>query len=209
MSRPTKACPKCGRVLLLNGRNFVRTKHPRKPGRWLYKHCRACERKRQAHLRAAVKRDPVRLEHTRALAREKNRRSRAAQPEKHREWQRNYRDRLKADPERYAEIVLLPLRFRVEHERKRPGRDTYRPPSAHYDVVDAGPFLEFLRSTFPGWAANELAELTGHAASARRLQDILACRQTTIELPTVDRFLTRGLGRPDLLNALYPWGAAA
>jgi hypothetical protein len=88
--------------------------------------------------------------------------------------------------------------------RERP-RVTGTTPGSHGgERVNAGPLLELLRDMFPGWTAHQIALLAGYTISDRRLRDVLNERQDHVELETVDRLLTRGLGRPDLLYVLYP-----
>lgn len=204
-----KTCPKCGASLQLRKENFVRVRHPKKPGRWLWKHCRKCERQRQAEIRARILADPELCARARAATREKNRRQRAANPERFRRYQREYRARLKADPERWVEVVLMGKRFAREHARVGRGVDAYRPPANRQEgLVGVGPLREFVRVTFPGWTPEEVAAATRHAVSTRRLRALLNDETTLVRLTTADRLLTAGLGRPDLLNTLYPPEAA-
>jgi hypothetical protein len=102
---------------------------------------------------------------------------------------------------------------RINRRDKKPTRlqtkhtvEPYRPPSC-VEVVDAEPFRDFLAVMYPGMNAGEIATLIAFAVSDRRLREIFR-GAATVELDTVDRFFTRGLGRPDLLNAVYPWESA-
>ena len=75
----------------------------------------------------------------------------------------------------------------------------WAPPSSQ-ETVDPAPFLAYLAYRFPTWDLEELARLMG--ISSRRMRDW--AHGDRAELDAVDRALTRGLGRPDLLNVLYP-----
>jgi hypothetical protein len=119
-----------------------------------------------------------------------------------------------ADPERLAahrEFMRVKEKLRRQRnggktlppKRTMAGREVahaYRPPSAH-DGVDARPFITWLSTTFAGWEPGELAQLLG--IPDRRIRELLS-GQPRVTLDLVDRALTLGLGRPDLLNDLYP-----
>jgi len=78
----------------------------------------------------------------------------------------------------------------------------YRPPSKA-DVVPAEPLLRYLRHAFHGWKPGEITSAHG-GVIGRRLLEAFNGRQDMLDLDAVDRFLTIGMGRPDLLNELYP-----
>jgi hypothetical protein len=84
-----------------------------------------------------------------------------------------------------------------------PTRQHYRKP-ARAEVVTPEPLLEFIGARFDGWNCYEIAALAGDAVSERWLSKLMLERPAVVELDAVDRFLTLGLGRPDLLNDLYP-----
>jgi hypothetical protein len=84
-----------------------------------------------------------------------------------------------------------------------PSRQHYRRPT-RVEVVAPEPLLEFLSARFDGWQSFEIAALAGEAVSERWLSRLMYERPAVVELDAVDRFLTHGLGRPDLLNDLYP-----
>jgi hypothetical protein len=206
-----KQCPKCGVVKPLTRRNFVTTKS-RKTGKTYWKHCRTCDSARQKAQRERVKADPELAEHYRQRHTEDQRRRYQADPEKHRAYQRAYRAKLKEqEPERYGELFLIPRRFRREN---RPAQfvghakfEPYRPPSC-VDSVPAEPFRVWLERTFAGWTLEEIARAAGYSLPVRRLYGVLH-EQDTVSLDAVDRFCTVGLGRPDVVNVLYPYQEAA
>jgi hypothetical protein len=69
-------------------------------------------------------------------------------------------------------------------------------------LVDAGPFLAFARDVYPNADAQELARLFHiDGSGARRM---FTGEHQRVSLAVVDRALTTGLGRPDLLETLYP-----
>lgn len=205
-----KQCPSCGRVLTLDARTFVYATHPG-TGKRLWKACRQCDRKRQAKIRAAVMADPVRADYRRKQHRDWQRVARAKNPERAREVGRRWRARLKeTNPEHYVEILVIPGRFRKEGRSlaraHRTKFDAYRKPT-RVEVVAPEPLLEFIGARFDGWESYEIAAMTGQAVSERWLSRLIRERPAVVELDAVDRFLTLGLGRPDLLNDLYPIAA--
>jgi hypothetical protein len=84
-----------------------------------------------------------------------------------------------------------------------PSRQHYRRPT-RVEVVTPEPLLDFIGARFDGWESYEIAAVAGEAVSERWLSRLLRERPAVVELDAVDRFLTLGLGRPDLLNDLYP-----
>ena len=74
---------------------------------------------------------------------------------------------------------------------------------AHTETpVDAEPFLAFLRDAFPDATPESLESLTG--IPARRFREFFVEGKSVVSLDLVDRAFTKGLGRPDLVAALYP-----
>lgn len=173
--------------------------------RLLYKHCRVCDRKRQRELRAIRRNDPKAVERERGRRRE----ARARNVEHYREYHRNYqaawRAKLKAeDPAHYFEVHVLPHRFRATKVRWIAGRDTYVPPDAIGELVDGAPLRDFARLAYPRLDTSTLAQLFRmDMHTARRVFE----EERRVALHVVDRALTVGLGRPDLLNVLYPFDA--
>ena len=204
----TKRCPKCGETKPRTRRYFVVVKHRGRGRKLLYKHCRVCDRERQRRVRDEIKADPVRRARYAAKHREAQRARYAKDPERRREEQRRWRARLMEDnPEHYVEIVLIPRRFRREGRTYfEQGMETYRAPSK-METLPVGPLRDFILSQFPGWEAHEVAQATGYVLNPDTLRRLLGDKLgngEVVALDLADRLLTKGLGRPDLLNALYP-----
>lgn len=130
-----------------------------------------------------------------------------------------YEERILADPVRFAEVqAKRRMDARLYRDRKRGGpprpyplrktklgvavTERYRPPSKA-EMVSAEPLRDYLKRTFYGWNAGEISTAHGQLMH-RRILAVLSGEQDRIELDAVDRFLTLGLHRPDLLNDLYP-----
>ena len=144
---------------------------------------------------------------------------RACMNEYRREW-------LKANPDkraqrranarrRYREIKAERVTAARIGRRGRNGntrtqrKNTIEPylPVSCKDVVPAAPFAQYVGELFPGWTPGELAVLL--AIPERRVRDLLEYGAEAVTLDLVDRALTIGLGRPDVLNALYPYEDSA
>lgn len=164
------------------------------------KRSKAEERMRSAAYYAKLKRDPERMEVYRATRREQAR--------------KRY-ERAKTDPKLAASLRRAQARSRkkrrvenaVDDRIRR--RDQTDPISLYPDAIEAfdgdapdwvpaEPFLAWLAMTFGDNAPPELALLVGHDLERFR-------RQVAISLGVVDRVVTHGLGRPDLVESLYPF----
>lgn len=121
----------------------------------------------------------------------------AADPEKLAEWRESVRLKEKLRRERHG-AKSYPPRRKWRDGRKVAG--SWCPPSA-LETVDPAPFIAYLDRAFVGWTREELARVIG--VPSRRLRD-WGDQGMRAELDAIDRALTKGLGRPDLLNALYP-----
>jgi hypothetical protein len=69
------------------------------------------------------------------------------------------------------------------------------------EYVDPAPFLQWLNETYPDKTIMELVAML--PIDERRLRFLVGGAFETVAITTIDRVLT-GLGRPDLLNMLYP-----
>jgi hypothetical protein len=202
---PLKRCPMCGAYKRLRARNFVFTT---RDGKRLYKNCRVCDRKRQRLIRAQVSADPVRAAHRRKTKNAAQKRRWAADPEKYRRYQSEWRARLKEEnPQRYVEIFLIPRRFARRKHEDRPAQtparyEAYKKPT-NAEMVSADPLRQFLLDAFPGWEEREIIAILGDSVSRHAVENVLR-GQDRIQLDMADRLLTGGLGRPDLLDVLYP-----
>lgn len=171
------------------------------------------ERKRRRRERyVAMMADPERAERHRKTKREQARRRRErakADPAVDaaiRATTKRHYDRVRNDPEAW-QLKLIDQRIRY--------RDVNDPsvlhsvangawePGAHLDViVPADPFLAYLGDAFPEASPEQLESLTG--IPSRRFREF-TYGQAVVSLDLVDRALTIGLGRPDLVAALYPY----
>lgn len=206
----TKQCPGCGGHFPRHP-DFVRTYRRKSKGVVQYGCCLECDRRacRERYARAP------RTDEQRARNAERAKRYRELYPERYRTAQKRWRDRKYEDANyRSKRNADQRMTYRLRRERAGTGSleaqrnypatyDPYRGPSCG-EVVDVAPFRSYLRTEYPDMNANQVAVAIGYAVSDRRLREILNSGTTTIELDTVDRFFTRGLARPDLLNVIYP-----
>jgi hypothetical protein len=200
----TKRCPKCGKTKELRARYFM---FSIVAGKRHWKHCRLCERKRQKLIRAEVKEDPERAARYAAKHKAAQSARRQRDPEPFNKVQREWRAKLKAeDPERYAEVFLIPRRFNQEGRARLatavPTAEAFRPLSK-LDTVDVEPLRRYLAQRFYGWDEEEVRALLTISVSDRVLYRVLY-EADRVSIDVVDRLLTHGMGRPDLLEALYP-----
>ena len=119
-----------------------------------------------------------------------------------RERNRRRMESLREDPAAYEDYVSI----RRMDARLRTGAVATKPQAVGAwrrtrNDLPAEPLLAWLASAFPGETAEQLEARTG--VNAKRFRDIRA-GQMSVDLATVDRIFTLGLGRPDLVAALYP-----
>jgi hypothetical protein len=124
-----------------------------------------------------------------------------------REAQRRARAKRVADPERQAMFLVdQRIRYHTEHDARwiTPNAvESYQPPTGTVDEsVEALPFVLWVSGTFPGLSSEELGPRL--LIDPRRLDAMFGGDQQRVSLHVVDRALTTGLGRPDVLNSLYP-----
>lgn len=198
-----KQCSKCKHWKKLNrDRFYVREYHPNGEPRLWSARCKQCAKIAQRQAKGHKPRKPGMTEEAR----------RARRAELYRQRMEAIRaDQARLDAHREA------VRVKASLARERAGASQYRPRQKHNgrtvagaytgpsrtEVVDAEPLRAYIRHEFPGVNANELAIEIGYAVPDRRLREVLN-GQERIELDTVDRFFTVGLGRPDVLNDVYP-----
>jgi hypothetical protein len=213
MTGPRKTCPVCGQEKSARqGFYHWRDSRNRKPR--TSRLCKLCTRARSKARNERVKADP----YTAEMERQRARAYRRAHPSpSDPERCRRYRANVKAtNPVLYAQqLADARMRKQLARERKgqsvgaRPDRDAvaaYREPSKT-EVVLAEPLRRLLVGRFPGWTMYEIGVVTNRAISDRLLTKIVRENTPMVTLEAVDRFLTRGLGRPDLLLQLYPEAA--
>lgn len=196
-----KRCSRC-RVLKPNGQFNARSYGPDGWPRLRVSACKVCKRQRQRQLTGAKPRKKLTPEQ-----RTLNRRATA----------KRQRERIKSDPELLtAYRVKKRIEARARRDRKRGGparqyprrvqeleaSDAYRAPSKR-DAVPVGPLRAYLLALFHDWTSEEINTRLRHAVDDRALRRILRERDH-VSIEIVDRLLTHGLGRPDLLDVLYP-----
>jgi hypothetical protein len=122
---------------------------------------------------------------------------------------------IRADPELLA-AHREDMRVKEKLRRERNGSKTYPPrrkqngkpidrayaPVSSKDALDAAPFIQWLRREFPGTPIPDIARQI--ALPERHLRDLFGGVTDRVTLDFVDRAVTRGLGRPDALNTIYP-----
>lgn len=153
--------------------------------------------------------DPAKRERRRRQNRESAARRRA-NPETHAEilaTQRRWKERaIYANPERratervYARMVR---RMRMGSVISQASAfEAWEPAGSKTDLVDAAPFVAFVKGAFPGIDAARMAKVL--ALDFTQVKRIVFDGQPHVTLHVVDHAVTKGLGRPDLLNVLYP-----
>lgn len=228
-------CVEQGRTEILDAENFyAKDRNPDGSIKTRGTYCKRCCRERQRELRghrpkdmsrqseaarrmrrkaayARLKRDPERAAKLRAAKREQARRRREraktdpAVDAAIRATTKRHYDKLRNDPQLW-EDKLIDARIRYRDAKESEVRETnavgaYRAPSAK-DAVDAEPFLAYLQVAFPDASSEALEALTGIPST--RFREIKRGKER-LTLDLIDRALTRGLGRPDLVAALYPY----
>jgi hypothetical protein len=204
-------CTGCWRILPKANFN-AKTRGPDGEPRTFQSRCRPCARRRQRQLTGA-KPKPAPL--TAEELRERQAKQRVA-----------YVEAIRADPAKLAAWrATRRMDAKLARDRKRGGPPRRKYPQrrmlakrrvslawagpSRAETVPAAPLRAYIGRRFPGFEAGEVAVAVGEAVSYKGLHRLLTDRVDRIELDFVDRFLTRGLGRPDLLDALYPYEAVA
>jgi hypothetical protein len=206
-----KTCVRCGEMPF----DLEHWRPHKRPGGRVSWDCRKCanDAARRAERKALA--DPEKGPAYRARRAAWAREHRAKYPERYAAATRRYYERMMATPEGRAEVIVskrISRRLRAEREGRvyaNPKRATVEPyrQVAHgkgSEVVPAGPIMAYLERTFPGWKPGEIATFIRNAVSGRLVYHLLVERPVNVELDAVDRLVTLGLGRPDLLLVLYP-----
>lgn len=220
-----RQCPRCERTQPAEN-FFAKTRYDDGSVRTRQTLCRDCSRERQRELggwkprsrqsaearrksrKAAyerIKRDPERAAKLRATKREQARRRREraktdpAVDAAIRATTKRYWDKRKADPEIMLDkIIDARIRYRDMADPRFSHSDAVEAFVDVDDFVPAEPFVDWLVKTFGEYAPPEFELLVGH--KLERFYD-----QGAISLRVVDRVVTHGLGRPDLVESLYPY----
>ena len=222
-----RPCPRCERTLPAE-QFHAKVKNEDGSVRIRQTLCKECSRERQRELRGhkpkskqsknlrALRRrgrylrdarDPDKLAKRREAKREQARRRReraktdAETAERMRAASERYRQKYMSDPEAHAlRLIDQRIRYREKHPTKQVQTTAFEAFDGAHDWVDSEPFLSYLKETF---GAVETRDLEGYLKIDSSRFDRLM-EQKRISLSVVDYVLTKGLGRPDLLNALYP-----
>lgn len=199
-------CTGCWRILPKANFN-AKTRGPDGEPRTFQSRCRPCARRRQRQLTGARPKPP------RLTAEEVRQRQALRRVE--------YIDRIRSDPVSLAEWrAKRRMDAKLARDRRRGGPptrtyplrrklagarvpDTYTGPS-HAETVPAEPLRRYLHYRFPDLDVQAIHLAVKGAVSDRGIYRLLNNRAETVELDFADRLLTLGLGRPDLLNVLYP-----
>jgi hypothetical protein len=207
VSPTRKVCPVCGQEKSIR-HSFYRWRDSRTGHMRTARLCKVCSRARAQERNARVMADA----YTADLERKRRTAYRRTHPRPDDAAKsRSYRERLKeTNPEVY-EQQIADARIRKGQRRdseapsstRRWAIAAHRAPSKA-ETVSADPLRRYVLARFPGWTLHEIAEVTGRSVSDKLLSRVLREHAATIELDVADRFLTLGLGRPDLLLALYP-----
>lgn len=167
-------------------------------------------KRRERYLRMMA--DPERRERQREAKREQARRRReraktdAAVDAAIRAATKRHYDRIRNDPEAW-QFKLEDQRIRYRGTNNPRFMHTvavgaYRGPS-YADTVEVGPFLSYVAGAFPDASPEQLEKVLG--IPARRFREFIDEGKERVSLDLVDRAFTLGLGRPDLVTALYPY----
>jgi hypothetical protein len=203
----TKVCRDCQRELPLTAEHF----YTKGNGKW-DTYCRPCRRARTKRAHDARMKTPEGLAEVRAYQRRKQATYRERHPERERKARQRRWSRIKADAPRHDQLNVNRridarlMGITAEGQRTRVATDAYRPPYSTEELVDAEPLIRFLRDAFPGADHIALAEVLD--ANTTMMMRLVSGRQPQVALHVVDRMLTVGLRRPDLVAALYPLEAA-
>lgn len=194
-----KFCPRCRRCLPRTHRNFY---FNGEKVSW----CRRCKRQGSAEYRRQM--TPEQRQRLREQSRVSRAKNRRLQPEREQAWQAANWRRVKADAERYVrwrQDRRIDYYLRTGGEATISGRGgavgAYRQRLIESERLDPEPFRAWLTQTYGD--LTPLAMTRRLAIDVRTLTNILDGAYSTVSLLVVDRVLTR-LGRPDLLNDLYP-----
>jgi RPA family protein len=131
-----------------------------------------------------------------------------ANPDTVRANQARWREKEYADPERLERRKTM---NRASYARRKGfGRSWWDEPDyvplvlGNSGLLPIGPFIAFIHDAYPAADVPELARLLKlDGSSARR---IFKGQHKFLATHVIDRALTTGLGRPDLLDLLYPPG---
>lgn len=207
-----RPCVRCRKVLPPES-FFAKLRNPDGSVRTRGSICRDCNRELQRE-RTGAKPKPQAM--SPEQVRERNRelyRQRMADPVKRERILATVRKSKQAKREAMLrDAALHEAHLADERIRQRLAKPTtiLRPAVGGYDAdsrewVDAQPMLDFLDAAFGAIEPRDLAVML--KVESHRITHLR--EQKRVSISVVDHVLTAGLGRPDLLNALYPMEGAA
>jgi hypothetical protein len=138
---------------------------------------------------------------------------RARHPDRAKDATRKWRERVMADPERRAELVInhrITERIKRGQGRLMPAVGGYVPPTPHPRGngtqpsgrrLDAAPLAAWLRREFPFWPATEVARIVG--VDERTVSRLTSGEARTVSLHIADRIFVKA-DCTHLLAVLYP-----
>ena len=216
-----KPCRHCGRDLPLTEKHFYRRKD-RSWDSW----CKPCKREYNRQERERRREADFKARSGQRLTKQEQNYLEAL--EKQRQAQRDYMNRKRTDPDYIADHRERRRKWDEEHreEKRELARMYYRehyaggvriakPTKArrHYqealtpsEWLSVEIFAQWIEATFPGVAKVDIAWTLG--ISVREVEHVLERIPQRVRITTVDRAFCR-IGRPDLLNTLFPLEVAS
>jgi hypothetical protein len=225
-----KQCPDCNRQYPLTEDHWYWKARRNAKGEWCGywdTYCRKCKIRRNRERAQRRKKDPELLAEDRSYYRAKRKEYRDRNPEKDHEYNVRRWQRIQSDPQAYEDYILNRRAYRLglkefdpnayviacqdarmtpEGERsakkQRTAVGAYRPTG---QKLNAAPFRKWVAEQFPDESIGQLAWRFQYSdAILRRLLDPKHPDYgDKIDIRTVDRILVN-IGRPDVLNELYP-----
>jgi hypothetical protein len=221
-----RTCRNCEQRLPIDVHHFAVNGPPRRDGVQGYRRtCRRCQARQSNERQKRLRRDPELGPEFRVKAAAWKRDWARRNPERSHAIQKRYRDKQMADPELHARLLDRIRRYyherpdyrekRLHYMRARYWREKrigltgwtdepdYEAATSNSPRVSTQPLLALLAETFPGADSVQIAAaLDWDYTHARR---VIEGEYRHICLHVVDRLVTEGLGRPDLLGVLYPY----
>lgn len=227
-----RECPQCERLLAADAFH-AKSRNEDGSIRTRQTYCKECVRERQRERNGAEPRkppmspeerraqrrayyyevaaDPVRAERRRENKREyQERRRKQAKVDQSvadaiRATAKRYRDRVRNDPDAWRDrLAEQRIRYRGENAPSRfwsTANGAWTGGAHIEEIVDTTPFVEFLDAVYPDASSEQLESIFGIPSTRFRE---LRRGKGNVSLDLIDRAFTIGLGRPDLVAALYP-----
>jgi hypothetical protein len=205
---PMRSCKTCS-VRMPEDRWHYERSRTRKDGTvTLRRACRRCQSRQACQRDRENRNNPEVAADYRARRALSARNYAKANPDTVRANQARWREKEYADPERLERRKTM---NRASYARRKGfGRSWWDEPDyvplvlGNSGLLPIGPFIAFIHDAYPAADVPELARLLKlDGSSARR---IFKGQHKFLATHVIDRALTTGLGRPDLLDLLYPPG---